>query len=41
MSNFFDTLNVTDRIDGPEFAVSRETIREFCDGSLDYNPLTS
>lgn len=39
MSNFFDTLKVADRIGGPEFAVSRETIREFCDGSLDYNPL--
>ena len=24
---------------GPSFAVSRESIRLFCDGSLDYNPL--
>lgn len=28
-----------DTIEGPRFAVTRETIREFCDGSLDYNPL--
>ena len=28
-----------DAIDGPKFAVSRESIRLFCDASLDYNPL--
>ena len=27
------------RIEGPVFAVSRETITAFCDASLDYNPL--
>jgi acyl dehydratase len=27
------------RIDGPAFAVSRETIRAFCEASLDFNPL--
>jgi 3-hydroxybutyryl-CoA dehydratase len=35
----FDTLNAGDVIDGPKFAVSRESIRLFCDASLDYNPL--
>ncbi len=28
-----------DTIEGPRFAVTRESIRDFCDGSLDYNPL--
>ena len=35
----FDDLQHGDTIDGPEFAVSRESIRLFCDASLDYNPL--
>jgi len=35
----FDTINSGDSIDGPSFAVSRESIRLFCDASLDYNPL--
>jgi acyl dehydratase len=35
----FDTLAAGDPIEGPQFAVSRESIRLFCDGSLDYNPL--
>jgi 3-hydroxybutyryl-CoA dehydratase len=35
----FDTLSAGDVIDGPKFAVSRESIRLFCDASLDYNPL--
>jgi 3-hydroxybutyryl-CoA dehydratase len=35
----FDTLRIGDVIDGPRFAVSRESIRLFCDASLDYNPL--
>ncbi len=35
----FATIALGDRIDGPDFAVSRESIRLFCDGSLDYNPL--
>jgi acyl dehydratase len=39
MSELFDRLAPGDRIDGAEFAVSRESIREFCDASLDYNPL--
>jgi acyl dehydratase len=39
MTITFDTLAVGDAIEGPQFAVSRESIRLFCDGSLDYNPL--
>src|SRR5271154_4198339 len=39
MTVAFDALNAGDVIDGPEFAVSRESILLFCDGSLDYNPL--
>jgi 3-hydroxybutyryl-CoA dehydratase len=39
MSTSFENLTVGDTIDGPEFDVSRESIRLFCDGSLDYNPL--
>jgi len=39
MTDFFETISVADKIDGTPFAVTRETIREFCDGSLDYNPL--
>ena len=39
MTTTFDSLNAGDTIDGPKFAVSRESIRLFCDGSLDYNPL--
>ena len=35
----FDTLNVGDRFEGQSFAPTRETIGEFCDASLDYNPL--
>jgi acyl dehydratase len=30
---------MTATIDGPSFAVSRASIRLFCDASLDYNPL--
>src|SRR5256885_7668260 len=39
MTTTFDSLGEGDVIDGPEFAVSRESIRLFCDASLDYNPL--
>jgi 3-hydroxybutyryl-CoA dehydratase len=39
MTAAFDTLSIGDVIDGPRFAVSRESIRLFCDASLDYNPL--
>lgn len=39
MTVAFDTLKAGDVIDGPAFPVSRESIRLFCDASLDYNPL--
>ena len=35
----FDSLKHGDTINGPKFEVSRESIRLFCDASLDYNPL--
>jgi 3-hydroxybutyryl-CoA dehydratase len=39
MSITFDSLSAGDGIAGPQFEVSRESIRLFCDASLDYNPL--
>ena len=39
MTTTFENLTAGDTIDGPSFAVSRESIRLFCDASLDYNPL--
>jgi acyl dehydratase len=39
MTISFDALTAGDLIDGPSFAVTRESIRLFCDASLDYNPL--
>ncbi|MFL6820327.1 MAG: MaoC family dehydratase [Bradyrhizobium sp.] len=39
MPTTYDELRAGDAIEGPEFAVSRESIRLFCDASLDYNPL--
>jgi 3-hydroxybutyryl-CoA dehydratase len=39
MTTTFEKLRAGDAIDGPAFAVSRESIRLFCDASLDYNPL--
>ncbi len=38
-SSSFETLEPGLAISGLPFAVTRETIRSFCDGSLDYNPL--
>ena len=35
----YDALTHGTRIEGPRFDVTRESIRAFCDGSLDYNPL--
>ena len=35
----YEALAPGQKIEGPKFAVSRESIRLFCDGSLDYNPL--
>ncbi len=39
MNNAYESLKEDDVVMGPKFQVSRETIREFCDASLDYNPL--
>ncbi|MGC2810678.1 MAG: MaoC family dehydratase [Bradyrhizobium sp.] len=39
MTSTFEGLNAGDPIEGPKFAVSRQSIRLFCDASLDYNPL--
>lgn len=39
MTNAFDEMQVGEQVEGPRFAVTRQTIREFCDASLDYNPL--
>jgi acyl dehydratase len=39
MTTTFEKLAPGDRIEGEGFAVSRETIRDFCEGSLDFNPL--
>src|SRR3954462_1552126 len=39
MTTTFESLSAGDVIDGPKFAVSRESISLFCDASLDYNPL--
>ena len=39
MSNAYDTIEIGAAIPGQPFAVTRQTIRDFCDGSLDYNPL--
>ncbi len=39
MTSAVDVPQLGDTIEGPRFSVTRETIREFCDGSLDYNPL--
>jgi 3-hydroxybutyryl-CoA dehydratase len=39
MKDPFETLKEGEAIEGTPFAVTRETIRAFCDGSLDYNPL--
>ena len=39
MATTYDTLQPGTRIEGPKFDVTRESIRAFCDGSLDYNPL--
>jgi acyl dehydratase len=39
MKDAFENIEVGQAIEGPRFAVTRETIRAFCDASLDYNPL--
>ncbi|MGH8745196.1 MAG: MaoC family dehydratase, partial [Burkholderiales bacterium] len=39
MIDAYEEIRVGEAIEGSCFAVTRETIREFCDASLDYNPL--
>ena len=39
MKSSFDALAQGQTINGPSFAVSRESIHEFCEASLDFNPL--
>src|ERR1700731_2889674 len=39
MGTTFENLHTGDAIEGAKFAVTRESIRRFCEGSLDYNPL--
>jgi 3-hydroxybutyryl-CoA dehydratase len=39
MHETFESLASGHRIEGAPFPVSRESIRAFCDASLDYNPL--
>jgi 3-hydroxybutyryl-CoA dehydratase len=39
MTDVFAIIQPGRRIEGARFEVTRETIRAFCDGSLDYNPL--
>src|ERR1022692_2366486 len=35
----FDTIKVGESISGPSLSISRESIREFAEASLDFNPL--
>ena len=35
----FESIEIGSVIPGPTFTNSRETIREYCEASLDYNPL--
>ena len=37
--NHFDSINTGDTFQGAPFPVSRESIRAFAEGSLDFNPL--
>lgn len=39
MTNAFDSLQPGQKIDGTPFSPTRESIREFCEASLDFNPL--
>jgi 3-hydroxybutyryl-CoA dehydratase len=38
-ANFFEKINVGDEFKGDPFSPTRETIKAFCDASLDHNPL--
>jgi len=39
MNNAFDTIKTGMNIQGTPFLPTRESIREFCEASLDFNPL--
>lgn len=39
MTQVFDKLATGQKIEGAPFSPTRESIREFCEASLDYNPL--
>jgi 3-hydroxybutyryl-CoA dehydratase len=39
MNEAYEAIEIGATIEGTPFAVTRQTIRDFCDGSLDYNPL--
>lgn len=39
MTNAFNTLVIGQKIEGTPFSPTRESIREFCEASLDFNPL--
>ena len=39
MSTFFDDLTTATRLEAASFDVTRESIRKFCQASLDFNPL--
>lgn len=39
MNDAYDALRQGDTVLGAKFEVSRESIREFCEASLDFNPL--
>lgn len=39
MTHPFDSLKTGDAIEGVPFSPTRESIREFCEASLDFNPL--
>ncbi|MBI2319489.1 MAG: MaoC family dehydratase [Betaproteobacteria bacterium] len=39
MNDAYDALKQDDIVNGPKFQVSRESIRAFCEASLDFNPL--
>lgn len=39
MSDYFNTIRIGQVVDGTPFHPTRETIRAFCEASLDFNPL--
>ena len=39
MSDVYDSIEPDMKIEGTPFSPTRESIREFCEASLDFNPL--